>query len=136
MELPIELSLIPFLGSFVINSCARSRSRSARSLRVTLVLVGLYGFIVLSPSLLLAQSSSAGQNPPGQPDGVTSGGYTIHSSVEFGYRSNDVTGSSDMYDTLVNQRTGPRILDQTLSMQSVDHQGPLFDDLYLNSFRW
>ena len=41
-----------------------------------------------------------------------------------------------MYDTLVNLQSGPRILDQTLSMQSLDHQGLLFDDLYLNSFGW
>ena len=73
---------------------------------------------------------------PAEPDGVTRGGYQIHSSIEFGYRSNDVTGSGDMYDTLVNLQSGPRILDQTLSMQSVDHQGLLFDDLYLNSFGW
>ena len=64
------------------------------------------------------------------------GGYQIHSSVELGYRSNNVTGSEDMYDTLVNLRTGPRILDQTLTMQSVDHQGLLFDNLYLNSLGW
>jgi hypothetical protein len=48
----------------------------------------------------------------------------------------NVTGSGDMFDTLVNLQTGPRFLDQTLSMQSVDHQGLLFDDLYLNSFGW
>ena len=41
-----------------------------------------------------------------------------------------------MYDTLVNLQSGPRILDQTLTMQSVDHQGLLFDDLYLSSFGW
>ena len=44
--------------------------------------------------------------------------------------------ANDMYDTLVNLQTGPRILDQTLSMQSVDHQGLLFDNLYLNSLGW
>ena len=41
-----------------------------------------------------------------------------------------------MYDTLVNLQSGPRFLDETLSMQSLDHQGFLFDDLYLNSFGW
>jgi hypothetical protein len=41
-----------------------------------------------------------------------------------------------MYDTLVNLQTGPRILDQTLSMQALDHQGLLFDNLYLNSVGW
>ena len=102
----------------------------------TVLVVLLCGLIVSSPRLLFAQSSSTGQSPPGEPEGVTSGGYLIHSSVELGYRSNDVTGSGDMYDTLVNQRTGPRFLDQTLSMQSLDHQGLLFDDLYINSFGW
>jgi hypothetical protein len=96
--------------------------------------------IVWSSEILFAQTPTASptpaEAPPAEPDGITSGGYQIHSSVELGYRSNDVTGSGDMYDTLVNLQTGPRILDQTLTMQSVDHQGLLFDDLYLNSFGW
>ena len=60
----------------------------------------------------------------------------MHSSVELGYRATDITGSGDMYDTLVDLQQGPRLLDQTLSMQSLDHQGILFDRLYLNSFGW
>jgi hypothetical protein len=67
---------------------------------------------------------------------MTHGGYQIHQSIELGYRTTDVTGSGDMYDTLVNLQTGPRVLDQTLTMQSVDHQGLLFDNLYLNSVGW
>jgi hypothetical protein len=88
--------------------------------------------------MLLAQTPAASPPPApsAAPDGVTSGGYQIHSSIELGYRSVGVVGSGDMYDTLVNQQTGPRFLDQTLSMQSLDHQGLLFDNLYLNSFGW
>ena len=96
--------------------------------------------IVWSSETLFAQTPAAtpipAPAPPAEPDGVSRGGYLIHQSVELGYRSTDVTGSGDMYDTLVNLQTGPRILDQTLTMQSVDHQGLLFDDLYLNSFGW
>jgi hypothetical protein len=94
--------------------------------------------IVLSSEILRAQTPAASPTPAtsAETDGITSGGYQIHSSVELGYRSTDVTGSGDMYDTLVNLQTGPRILDQTLTMQSVDHQGLLFDDLYLNSSGW
>jgi hypothetical protein len=94
--------------------------------------------IVFSPETLVAQTPSSGPPPApsAAPEGVTSGGYLIHSSVELGYRSSNVTGSEDMYDTLVNLQTGPRFLDQTLSMQSVDHQGLLFDNLYLNSVGW
>ncbi len=109
--------------------------------RIALALAVLLGAMFASSSeTLFAQTPTATPTPapaaPAEPDGVTGGGYQIHSSVELGYRSNDVTGSGDMYDTLVNLQTGPRILDQTLTMQSVDHQGLLFDDLYLNSFGW
>ncbi|MGO9405592.1 MAG: hypothetical protein ACLPVW_19215 [Terriglobales bacterium] len=92
--------------------------------------------IVSSPTFLWAQTSDADQTSSGEPDGVTSGGYRIHSSVELGYRATDITGSGDMYDTLVNQQQGPRFLDETLSMQSLDHQGVPFDNLFLNSFGW
>jgi hypothetical protein len=103
-------------------------------------MVLLCTMIVWSSETLFAQTPTASPTPtvapPAEPDGITRGGYLIHSSVTLGYRSTDVTGSSDMYDTLVDLQTGPRILDQTLTMQSVDHQGLLFDDLYLNSFGW
>src|ERR1017187_9207374 len=95
----------------------------------------LWSLMASAPTWLHAQTS-AGQNPPEEPVGVARGGYLIHQSIELGYRSTDVSGSGDMYDTLVNLQTGPRILDQTLAMQSGDHQGLLFDDLYLNSFGW
>jgi hypothetical protein len=102
----------------------------------------LWGFMTLLSATLLAQTPAATPAPtpppvqPAEPDGVTRGGYQIHQSVELGYRSNNVVGSNEMYDTLVNLQAGPRLLDQTLSMQSLDHQGLLFDDLYLNSFGW
>jgi hypothetical protein len=105
---------------------------------ITALALLLCAMVVSSSEIAFAQTPSATPPPaaPAEPDGVTGGGYQIHSSVEFGYRSNDVTGSGNMYDTLVNLQTGPRILDQTLTMQSVDHKGLLFDDLYLNSFGW
>ena len=137
MASPRKLGLQSFLGSCATEPIAPRRSLAAKSSRFRLILAMMASALVVSsPGMLFAQSSSAGQNPPAEPDGVTSGGYLIHSSVELGYRSNDVTGSGDMYDTLVNLQTGPRFLDQTLSMHSLDHQGLLFDDLYLNSFGW
>src|SRR5260370_37624373 len=68
--------------------CGHSNSAFAS----VLVLL-LSGFFAWLPGSLFAQSPSAGQNPSGEPEGVTSGGYLIHSSVELGYRSNNVTGS-------------------------------------------
>jgi hypothetical protein len=115
--------------------CDHSPRRIAIALAAFLCAIAM---IVSSSDTVSAQTPTAtpAAAPPAEPDGVTSGGYQIHSSIELGYRSNDVTGSGDMYDTLVNLQSGPRILDQTLTMQSVDHQGLLFDDLYLNSFGW
>ena len=40
-----------------------------------------------------------------------------------------------MYDTLVNDQSGLRILEQSLIMQSISHQD-VFDTLTLNSFGW
>ncbi|HWY59817.1 MAG TPA: hypothetical protein VNZ03_35465 [Terriglobales bacterium] len=120
-------------------SSAVAWDRSKRQIVIALTLL-VCAMIVSSSETLFAQTPSASPTPspapPTEPDGVTRGGYQIHSSVEVGYRSTDVTGSGDMYDTLVNLQSGPRILDQTLTMQSVDHQGLLFDDLYLSSFGW
>src|ERR1700683_3877484 len=108
--------------------------------KFVLALQLLCAMVASFPEIIVAQTASASSAsipaPPAEPDGVTRDGYQVHSSAEFGYRSTDVTGSGEMYDTLVNLQTGPRLLEQTLGMQSVDHQGLLFDDLYLNSFGW
>jgi hypothetical protein len=90
--------------------------------------------LVIVPLSIAAQAQSSGTSQ--QPEGWDRGGYVIHQSMEIGYRVVDVTGSQPMYDTLVNLRTGPRFLDQSLSMQSQNHDGPLFDNLFINSFGW
>src|SRR6202040_3048030 len=79
------------------NSAAVSKFKPGRAL-VLLVLAS--ALTVSSSGSLFAQSSSTGQSPSGEPEGVTSGGYVIHSSIDFGGRYNNVTGSGDMYDTL------------------------------------
>src|SRR5678815_2003036 len=63
--------------------------------------------------------------------GIDSGNYNIKQSVEFGYRFTDVTGNQATYDTFVNLQQGPRLLDMTLEMRSLDHHGLLFDRLYM-----
>src|SRR3984885_11999122 len=109
-----------------------------RRLRIAVLGMIFCAIVIASAEKVFAQAPAAAPAavPPAEPDGVIRGGYQIQSSVELGYRSTDVIGSGDMYDTLVNLQTGPRILDQSLTMQSVDHQGLLFDNLYLNSAGW
>jgi hypothetical protein len=129
-----------------INSSATLGQSKRRIATALAVFACATAMIVCSPETLFAQTPTATPAPvptaspapaaPAEPDGITRGGYQIHQSIELGYRTTDVSGSGDMYDTLVNLQSGPRILDQTLTMQSVDHQGLLFDNLYLNSVGW
>ena len=82
-----------------------------------------------------AAENKAGTNPQ-QPEGWEGLGYVVHQTIETGYRVSDVSGSKQMYNTLVNLPQGPRLLEQSLSMQSPAHQGVLFDNLFINSFGW
>jgi hypothetical protein len=109
------------------------RSRKKHGFLPLLPVLG-WIFFIASASLLVGQSSP--ENPSVARDGVTNGEYGIQASAELGYRAIDVTGSGGMYDTLVNLQEGPRFLDQTLSMQSLNHHGVLFDDFYVNSYGW
>jgi hypothetical protein len=62
------------------------------------------------------------------------GNYTVQQSVEFGGRIADVNGNKQLYDTLVNLRSGPRLLEQQLSIRPMNHSSGVFDTLYLSSF--
>jgi hypothetical protein len=109
------------------------RSDGARILRL-----GIRGFA------LLVASASLAQNPPASPPADTSqsstaaegkdiGGYHVTQSIEVGGRISEVNGSQAMYDTLVNYQTGARLLEQSLTMQSLSHDD-FMDTLTLNSF--
>ena len=82
--------------------------------------------------LLLAMATA--QNAGDQ--GVDNGNYHYQGSFELGYRFVNTNGSQPVYNTFVNEQQGPRLLEQTLNMRSLDHQGGLFDDLFLTSFGW
>jgi hypothetical protein len=136
----------PSLSVHATRSSTATWGSGKRRIVAVLALLLWTIMIVSSPQIVLGQTPTATPAPvpsassagatSAEPDGITRGGYQIHQSIELGYRTTDVTGSGDMYDTLVNLQTGPRILDQTLTMQSVDHQSLPFDNLYLNSVGW
>ncbi len=98
--------------------------------------------------LLLLSSGASAQSPgpaPATPlppaasaaatEGKEFGGFQVTQSIEIGGRISDVSGSQPMYNTLVNYQTGARILEQSLTMQSLTHED-IFDTLTLNSFGW
>jgi len=105
--------------------------RPKRSLRGPRSGWAFAGKVVLLLFVVLTTARSQ-QGPEEQ--GIESGNYNIKQSVEFGYRFTDFTGNRATYDTFVNLQQGPRLLDMTLEMRSLNHQGLVFDRLYLSNF--
>jgi hypothetical protein len=60
--------------------------------------------------------------------------YTVHQSIELGGRVAKVSGSAPMWDTMVNQSSGMRVLSQSMELRSIDRsKTPLFDTLTTTS---
>ena len=85
---------------------------------------------------VLLSGLAAGQGTSTASEGVDNGNYNYQGSFEFGYRFVDTNGSRTVYNTFVNQQQGPRLFDETLSMRSLNHEGSVFDTLFLTSFGW
>ena len=69
-------------------------------------------------------------------EGIDQGAYRYQGSFDLGYRFVNTLGARSVYDTLVDEREGPRLLDQTLNVRSLEHRGLLFDNLFVTSFGW
>src|SRR6266496_6657795 len=109
-----------------------------------------FGITILASMLLslMATAQSSGQSSPSTssaaaPEEKNVGGYVVQESFEFGYRVTDLSNQKlsptdptnpAMYNTLVNLHDGPRLLDQTLSLRSPEHNGVLFDELLVSGF--
>ena len=102
--------------------------RSARNSRPAWIFSGLVTL------LLFVTLTAAWPQQAAEEQGIDSGNYNIKQSFEFGYRFTDFTGNQSTYDTFVNLQQGPRLLDMTLEMRSLNHQGLIFDRLYLSNF--
>src|SRR5262249_18813507 len=78
------------------------------------------------------------QPPPPQPQeedkGIDQGNYNIRQSIEFGGRITSISGDEQAYDTMVNLQQGPRLLNFTTEMRSLDHHATFFDRLFFSNF--
>jgi|GEM_PF-204475 len=97
------------------------------SRRAIVALLTLLCAALLLPSVVRGQDTSESK-------GKNTGDYNIQQSVEFGYRWNGISGNNNTYDTFVNLGQGFRLLDYTLDMRSLDHNGIFFDDLNFSNF--
>jgi hypothetical protein len=62
--------------------------------------------------------------------------YTYYGSIEFGVRGVAINGNGDKYRSDLNYTPGFRIFDSSLMMKSNNGNGPLFDQLMVNTFGW
>jgi len=90
-------------------------------------------FILFMVALFLSPVARA-QDDSGGSEGINSGGYNIHQTIEFGYRASEISGNQNTYDTFENLGSGLRLFDYSLSMRSLDHNGLLFDNLTFSNF--
>src|SRR5215831_20316353 len=74
-----------------------------------------------------AQTSAGSAAGTTDSEGHEFGNYRVQQSFEFGYRFTDINGNLDVYNTFLNQHTGPRLLEQTLSTHATNGTGALFD---------
>ena len=82
----------------------------------------------------VAPAATDNTTPPAPGDNIRYG-YVIHQALELGGHIADYSGSGAVYDTMVNLQSGPRILNQSLDMHTVDpSKTKLFDTLTTSSF--
>src|SRR6266567_3971495 len=90
-------------------------------------------FLLVATLLGLLASPALAQQEEEQ-KGIDQGNYNIKQSIEFGGRFTSLGGDFQAYDTFVNLQQGPRLLDFTMEMRSLDHHATLFDRLYFSNF--
>src|SRR5262245_48630882 len=106
----------------------RRLNQATRTFRLT----GTIRFVVVVVMSLVAAQWAVAQES--EQAGIEQGNYNIKQSIEFGFRFVNTNGSEDTYDTFVNLQQGPRLLDFSTEMRSLNHHGTLFDRLYFSNF--
>jgi len=85
-------------------------------------------------AIVLVSPVSRAQNDSPDKKGIDSGNYNIQQSIEAGYRVDWINGNINTYNTFVNLGQGVRLLDYSLDMHSLDHNGLVFDTLNFYNF--
>jgi hypothetical protein len=96
-----------------------------RSLLRSVIISMMLAFVLAAPAL--AQEDQA-------QEGKDWGNYHVNQSIELGWRGTSFTGNQAVFDTFVNLGQGARLYNQTLEMRSLNHQGYLFDNLFMSNF--
>jgi len=90
--------------------------------------------ILFMPAGIAAAQAPAPAGAAPEATMSTPNGYSSHHAVDFGGRMIDQVGSADMYGTLVNLHTGPRLLGETTELHAMPgNKNSLVDNLTLFS---
>jgi hypothetical protein len=90
-------------------------------------------FVIFLVAIFLSPAARA-QDDSEQSKGIDSGGYNIHQILEFGYRSSNISGNTNTYNTFENLGSGVRLFDFEVKMHALDNRGFLFDTLTFSNF--
>ncbi|MGD0097995.1 MAG: hypothetical protein ABSB60_16010, partial [Terracidiphilus sp.] len=87
------------------------------SARVSSAVCAMAAFVLLVPAGIAQDAKPAGPAPEAK--FTTPEGYTSHHTIDMGGRMTNLSGSSAMYDTLVNLQSGPRVQGETFEMHAL-----------------
>ena len=90
--------------------------------------------LVIAVSVTMGLAYAAFAQQIDDEKGIDQGNYNIKQSIEFGGRFTSVVGDEQTYDTMVNLQQGPRLLNFTTQMTSLDPRGTLVDRFYFSNF--
>ena len=90
--------------------------------------------IVMTAALLAFLLPAAQAQQEEEQKGIEQGNYNIKQSIEFGGRFTSISGDFQAYNSFVNLQQGPRLLNFTTEMNSLNHHGTLFDRLSFSNF--
>lgn len=86
---------------------------------------------------LMTTGISAAQAPAPDTQPVAPNGYSLHETVDLGGRIANIDGSGAMYDTMVNDHSGPRVLGETFELRALPGaKNTLVDSLTAFSNGW
>jgi hypothetical protein len=105
----------------------RSRTGGARSGAGCMAIV----LVAITAGTAAAQAPAPDRQP------VAPQGYSLHESIDLGGRIAGISGSGAMYDTMVNEHSGPRVLGETFELHALPGaKNTLVDSLSAFSNGW
>lgn len=93
----------------------------------------LAAFLACASGAFAQETAAPTPLPVGAPGGENVSTYNIVNSFETGYRFATVGGNGDTYRSNVNYGNGIRLLGSTLTMNSREGHGTLFDEIVLTT---